>query len=394
MNMEHTTSQEVIVKSTAPFPERLFTILNDRRIGIAGQRVLDLGDIPSTLGRKFSAAGCQVINELHSEENDKQLTAPFDVICADQCWQNYQSEEKLRHLYTLLHPTGHLVISQRDDLPLYGNAVSATHHLLSDYPIKNTFALTQGLHSEWLSNLNTTVFKDIETFTIDEQVEMRQAAWREHVVNWAQKTTDLSAVDRKKLNLQLQFTLHKDFPPILPILQRHAIITAKPKRHHQHKNEAKELRIRPLSKFEQPPWELLLLADPSRTLIKNYLEYGNCFLALFDEEIIGEIVLFPHGNHVYELANVAVLPKFQGQGIGQQLIEYAIKDCTRRGAHTIKIATGNSSIDQLKLYQRCGFKLEKIESGYFLANYPHIIVENGIKCTDRIILTMPIKQPA
>src|SRR5437879_814620 len=124
--MEQTIQQDNKTTSTPIFPDKLLALLTQRRIGISGQRLLDLGVTASNLGNKLSQTGGQLIVEANLKPVDPDHPpAPFDIICADQCWQNYQTEEKLRQMYDLLHPAGHLIISQRDSLPLYGNVVQA-----------------------------------------------------------------------------------------------------------------------------------------------------------------------------------------------------------------------------------------------------------------------------
>lgn len=48
-----------------------------------------------------------------------------------------------------------------------------------------------------------------------------------------------------------------------------------------------------LDQSGQIPYELLLLADPSKALIDNYLKQSEIFVAKQTNEIIGVIVLFP-----------------------------------------------------------------------------------------------------
>lgn len=55
------------------------------------------------------------------------------------------------------------------------------------------------------------------------------------------------------------------------------------------------------------------------------------------------------------------------------------------GAHALMIGTGNSSLAQLRLYQRLGFRIVSIVPDFF-ANYPEPIYENGILCRDMVRL--------
>ncbi|MCE7794458.1 GNAT family N-acetyltransferase [Salipaludibacillus sp. CUR1] len=148
--------------------------------------------------------------------------------------------------------------------------------------------------------------------------------------------------------------------------------------------------VRKLASVENPPMALLLTADPSRVLVEEYLEKGACFVAEKNREVIGVYVLLPLKYDSAEIKNIAVSPKYQGKGIGKKLVKHAIEEARKRGFTTIEIGTGNSSIGQLALYQKCGFRISKIEKGFFTENYSEEIVENGIVCKDMIRLSMKL----
>lgn len=144
--------------------------------------------------------------------------------------------------------------------------------------------------------------------------------------------------------------------------------------------------IRKLTKEETPPWELLLLADPSRAVVEEYLKSGNVYVGEKSGEAIGEYVLKETKKVVVEIMNVAVHEDFQGKGYGKQLIAHAINEASKRGYAQVEIGTGNSSIHQLKLYQQCGFRMTGIDFDYFTRNYDEPIVEDGLLCRDMIRL--------
>lgn len=143
-------------------------------------------------------------------------------------------------------------------------------------------------------------------------------------------------------------------------------------------------------KNEDPiPYDLLLLADPNKELIDKYLKVGECFVARNENnEIIGEYVLLNNPDRIFEIINVAVDPKYQGQGYGKMLILDAISRAKDRCAQKIDISTGNSSFTQLALYQKCGFRIVGIYKNFFVNNYPGPIFENGIQCVDKIMLSI------
>ncbi|PJK16023.1 GNAT family N-acetyltransferase [Chryseomicrobium excrementi] len=149
--------------------------------------------------------------------------------------------------------------------------------------------------------------------------------------------------------------------------------------------------IRKLASHDRIPMELLLLADPSEFQIKKYLSDGDCYLAEFESEFIGVYILKELNAQSCELMNVAVAEAWQGKGIGKQLILHAIETAKGYGYQTVHIATGNSSIGQLALYQKCGFRMVGIEADYFTVHYPEPIFENGIQCRDKILLKLKLK---
>ena len=150
------------------------------------------------------------------------------------------------------------------------------------------------------------------------------------------------------------------------------------------------MRIRELDVNEEPPIDLLLLADPSRKLIEEYLKRGVCYVAENNKELIGVYVLLPTRPESVELVNIAVSESEQGRGIGKQLLMDAIQKSKIRGYKTIEVGTGNSSIGQLALYQKCGFRITSVDSDFFIRHYEDKIFENGIWCRDMIRLSQDL----
>ncbi|GAA0292093.1 ribosomal protein S18 acetylase RimI-like enzyme [Gracilibacillus halotolerans] len=146
------------------------------------------------------------------------------------------------------------------------------------------------------------------------------------------------------------------------------------------------MQIRKLKNQEKPPTELLLLADPSLKLVNEYVQRGENFVAEVSGEIVGVYVLLPTRPNTIEIVNIAVSEHEQGKGIGKQLILDAINQSKKMGYKTIDIGTGNSSVGQLALYQKCGFRISGIDHDFFVRHYEDTIIENGIWCRDMIRL--------
>lgn len=151
------------------------------------------------------------------------------------------------------------------------------------------------------------------------------------------------------------------------------------------------IQIRPLSHDQSVPMDLLLLADPSKEKVLAYVQSGSCYTAYHEQDVIGVYVLLSLSQQTVEIMNVAVKESWQGKGIGKQLIRHAIAEAKAAGFHTIEIGTGNSSIQQLALYQKCGFRLTSIDSDFFLKHYDEPIFENGIQCMDMVRLSLTLQ---
>ncbi|MFD1849868.1 GNAT family N-acetyltransferase [Oceanobacillus bengalensis] len=139
---------------------------------------------------------------------------------------------------------------------------------------------------------------------------------------------------------------------------------------------------------DSPPMELLLSADPSEEHIGKYLVEGQCYVAREANETLGVFVLLPLNKQEMEIVNIAVSVEEQGKGIGKSLVKRAIQIAKEQGYSFLKVGTGNSSVDQLAYYQKCGFRIVGVDIDYFTRNYAHEIVENGIVCRDMVLLEM------
>lgn len=139
---------------------------------------------------------------------------------------------------------------------------------------------------------------------------------------------------------------------------------------------------------DEIPSALLFDADPSPASVRFSLEGSTAYAVFEGGRAVGACVVKATRPFTQEILNIAVDPAFQRKGIATALIRHAVQEAAAAGYDTLEISTGNAGIDQLKLYQRCGFRICGIDFDYFPAHYPEPIVENGIPCRDRIILSM------
>lgn len=89
--------------------------------------------------------------------------------------------------------------------------------------------------------------------------------------------------------------------------------------------------VRPLEKDRGLPLELLLEADPSEKMVRDYSERGFVYEATIDGELIGVYVLLPLSAEIAEIKNIAVAESVRGKGYGKKLILHALAEAERLG---------------------------------------------------------------
>ncbi|WP_010289452.1 GNAT family N-acetyltransferase [Kurthia massiliensis] len=139
------------------------------------------------------------------------------------------------------------------------------------------------------------------------------------------------------------------------------------------------------------PWDLLLLADPSKAQVENYLYDSDVYVLKVEEVTVGVYVLLQRDEQTIELMNIAVAEEVQHQGYGHQLLAHAMATVKAIGVKKLLVGTGNSSIEQLVFYQKHGFRMTHIIRDFFIEHYDTPIFENGIQCRDMIQLTYIFK---
>ncbi|MCB1842068.1 MAG: GNAT family N-acetyltransferase [Halioglobus sp.] len=135
--------------------------------------------------------------------------------------------------------------------------------------------------------------------------------------------------------------------------------------------------------------QLLLMADPDPEAVGRYIGAAEVLVAEEAKRLVGVAVVSAEAG-VAELKNLAVAEAHRGRGIAKAMIAAAQGRARSKGAVEMVVGTGNSSVGQLCLYQKCGFRMLRIEKDYF-AVYPEPIIENGIRCLDRVVLRADLR---
>lgn len=147
-------------------------------------------------------------------------------------------------------------------------------------------------------------------------------------------------------------------------------------------------KINKVEKITSEHWRLLLLADPSKHLVQNYLQMGQVFDIKKDDRPIAILVLEAVSERGLEIKNIAVDPRFENQGFASRLLYFAIQYSKNHKYQQLQIGTGSTSFKQLYLYQKFGFRVTDIKQDFFTKNYKQPIYENRLLLKDMLVLTM------
>lgn len=105
--------------------------------------------------------------------------------------------------------------------------------------------------------------------------------------------------------------------------------------------------------FEIEDVDRSLAANPFRVIENG----GYVFSLLVDDAVVGVCALFSEGEGVYELARMAVSPRFQGRGYGDNLITAAIKKAEQMGANKVYLVSNTKLQSALSLYKKHHFEI-------------------------------------
>ena len=105
--------------------------------------------------------------------------------------------------------------------------------------------------------------------------------------------------------------------------------------------------------FELEADDRRTLSDPEREVIAPG---GAIVIAVAEGEAVGTGALVAEGNGVYELAKMAVTPKWQGRGVGRLVAERLLAIARKRGARKVELLSQSGLTPALKLYASLGFR--------------------------------------
>ena len=83
-------------------------------------------------------------------------------------------------------------------------------------------------------------------------------------------------------------------------------------------------------------------------------------IATVGGQMVALIEMIVRADHIF-IENIAVLPDFQGGGIGRQLIAHAEARALSLGLPELRLLTGRVMDKNVRLYQALGFQIDRTE---------------------------------
>ena len=136
------------------------------------------------------------------------------------------------------------------------------------------------------------------------------------------------------------------------------------------------------------------MAEDSPAQLDSYLDSGQVLVALAGDRIVGHLQLVEaHDAQHSEIKNMAVEPSFRGRGVGRTLITAAIDLVREQRRSMLVVATAAAGIDNLRFYQRTGFRIRSVERDAFTPakGYPPNTTLDGIELRDRVWLDRSVQ---
>ncbi len=104
--------------------------------------------------------------------------------------------------------------------------------------------------------------------------------------------------------------------------------------------------------FEVEPVDEALLSRPEESILNKG---GSIYFALVGTEVAGTFALMQTAEG-WELGKMAVAEAYQGKGIGQLLLQHAVKKAREAGAGKLLLYSHTRLEPALHIYRKAGFK--------------------------------------
>ncbi len=217
------------------FPAELFTRLQKLKVGLPGQRLLDMGTGTGLMARDFARRGCLVTGVDFSArllsvaertnigevvrprylrlraEATKLPAASFDVVSAGTAWHLFDRAAAAREARRLLRPGGRLVIAHLDWHPAPGSVTEATLRLMARHGPERAAPVTF-FYPAWADELMAGGFSEWEMFGFTCTLTYAPDSWRGRVRASKRGAPSMDKSELGKFDASLGRMLSRRFP--------------------------------------------------------------------------------------------------------------------------------------------------------------------------------------
>ena len=138
---------------------------------------------------------------------------------------------------------------------------------------------------------------------------------------------------------------------------------------------------------------LFELAEDSQAELDSYIDLGRVLVAVSEGQVLGHLQLTETSRpEEIEIKSMAVDPSRQRCGIGRALIAAAVELARAESRSVLLVATAAADIDNLRFYQRAGFRMRSVQRDAFTAatGYEPGTEIDGIELRDRVWLDLSL----
>lgn len=153
-----------------------------------------------------------------------------------------------------------------------------------------------------------------------------------------------------------------------------------------------DYKISKVQSKDNLPFHLLLLADETIEAIEKYIYDSEVYVVQerHRSEVLGVFALYKISETEIEIKNIAVLESLQRRGIGTHLLNEIKRIAIAGKYESIIVGTPDSSVGQIRFYEKNGFTKYHTRKDFFIKNYSKPIIENGVMLRDMVLLRLEL----